>query len=423
MRHLLTVLLIIVAGMLISLPAAEALLPADPADTAPAPAAPAAPARVAPADADAVKSASVLVREVYAGRYAVKTDSGRRTLGRMMLRHAAWHRSNAALMEVLLRESLRLACEADDHETMLAAIDALAAAFTGVSVADERNKAFQEIARKPFVVAMQKLSESPDDVRSLAVAGRWLGPVAGRWAEALPLLARASGDPLLQKAAEGELAASTPMQVLQVAETWMEALKRSKGEERVGMLKHVHELVTRALPDLTGISKTKADQLIATVEPQIPLDLDQVDWSTLTGAQWERIAAKPIPLLAKTDRTDSGITLAAGETVRVVANPDDRWSFQLVGEEKTPLVTDWKGVRRLYTYTISDDNGVRSVTISLGLQGILYGAVVAFTDVNNRMRAGIIRGPGKLMLGPASNRRGEAGTAGTMRVKIVPVDE
>lgn len=404
-------------GTVLYLPAAETPVPAMPPTTPPAM------VRVAPADAAAVKSASELVREVYAGRYAVKTDGGRRTLGRMMLRHSAWHRANPALTEVLLRESLRLACEADDHETVLAAIDALEAAFTGVSVVDERRKALKEVARKPFVAALQKLFDMPDDARSCAIAGRWLGPVAGRWNEALPLLQRATTEPWLQKTAEGEVAASTPMQVWQAAEAWMEVLKRTKGDERIGILKHVRDLAQRALPNLTGITKTKAEQLIAKVEPQIPLDLDQVDWSTLTGAQWERIAAKPISLVAKIDRTDTGIILAEGEVVRVVANPDDRWSFQLAGEEKSPVVTDWKGVRRLYTYTISDDNGVRRVTISLGLQGILYGAVVAFTDINNRMRAGIIRGPGKLMLGPASNRKGEVGTSGIMRVKIVPVDE
>jgi hypothetical protein len=86
------------------------------------------------------------------------------------------------------------------------------------------------------------------------------------------------------------------------------------------------------------------------------------------------------------------------------------------------VVTDWKGVSRTYTYTVSDNNGIRSVTVTLGIQRIRFGAVVAFIDVNQRMRAGVIRGPGKLMLGPASNRRGEAGTSGAIRVKIVPVD-
>lgn len=397
--------------------AAEDLLdPAAPPVTA------GAPMRIALADADAVKRASVLVREIYAGRYAAKSDRGKRTLGRMMLRHVAWHRSDAALAEVLLRESLRLACEADDHETVLAAIDELDGIFTGISIIEERRKILQQIARKPFVAALQKLFDTPDDARSCAVAGRWLGPVAGRWSEALPLLQRATTDPEFQKPAESEISASTPMQVFQAAEAWMDASKRTKGEERTGILKHVRDLVERASPGLTGGTKTRADQLIAKIEPQIPLDLTQVDWSTLTGAQWERIALPSFSLIAKTDRTDTGILLKEGEAVRVVVNPDDRWSFNLAGES-TPTVTDWKGVSRTYTYTVSDDNGIRTVTVVLGLQRIRYGAVLAFTDPNRRMRAGIIRGPGKLWLGPATERRGETGTSGTMRVKIVPVDE
>jgi hypothetical protein len=106
----------------------------------------------------------------------------------------------------------------------------------------------------------------------------------------------------------------------------------------------------------------------------------------------------------------------------VVPNPEDRWSFNLAGED-APVVTGWKGVPRLYKFTVNDSNGIRSMTVMLGVQGILYGAVVAFTDVNKRKLAGNISGPGKLWLGPASNRKGETGTSGTIRVKIVPVDE
>jgi hypothetical protein len=264
--------------------------------------------------------------------------------------------------------------------------------------------------------------DTPDDARACAVAGRWLGPIAGRWQEALPLLGRASGEPHLQKAAMAEVAATNPTEVLQAAEMWMEAIKRTKGEERIGILKHVFDVAQRIRPQLAGISQTKAGKLIETTEPQIPLDLSQVEWSKLTGKQWDRIAAPEISLVARTDRTDTGIILGDGEAVRVVPNPDDRWSFQLAGED-APVVTGWKGVMRLYTFTVNDSNGIRSMTVSLGVQGILYGAVVAFTDVNKRKLAGIIKGPGKLWLGPASNRKGETGTSGTIRVKIVPVDE
>jgi hypothetical protein len=381
-----------------------------------------APQRVAPADAAAVKSATALVREVYAVRYAVKTAAGKRKLARMMVEHAEWHRSNAALAEVLLRESLRLACEADDHATVLAAIDALDATFTGISIAEERAKAFKETARKPFIVALQKVVETPDDARACGVAGRWLGPIAGRWQEAVPVLGRASGEAHLQKAAMAEVAATNPTEVLLAAEIWMDVTKRTKGEERIGILKHVFDLAQRVKPQLAGISQTKAVKLIDTAEAQIPLDLSQVEWSKLTGKQWDRIAAPEISLLAKTDRTDSGIILADGETVRVVPNPEDRWSFNLAGED-APVVTGWKGVPRLYKFTVNDSNGIRSMTVMLGVQGILYGAVVAFTDVNKRKLAGNISGPGKLWLGPASNRKGETGTSGTIRVKIVPVDE
>jgi hypothetical protein len=215
-----------------------------------------------------------------------------------------------------------------------------------------------------------------------------------------------------------EVAATNPTEILQAAEMWMEAIKSTKGEERIGILKHVFDLAQRVRPQLAGISQAKAGKLIDTTESQIPLDLSQVEWGKLTSKQWDRIAASEISVLAKTDRTDPGITLASGEAVRVVPNPDDRWSFQIVGDDT--LVTDWKGVRHSLTLTRND--GTIS-TVTLGMQGILYGAVVAFTDPNKRKLAGIIKGPGKLWLGPASDRTGESEASGTIRVKIVPVDE
>lgn len=415
MIRILTMMMI---GMILRLEAEDLLAPAD----QPPPAVVPAQSRIAPADAAAVKSAHAQVREVYAGRYAAKSERGKRTLGRMMLRHVTWHRSNAAIAEVLLRESLRLACEVDDFETVLSAIDTMEKTFTGISIADERRKAFQEVARRPFIVALQKLLDTPDDARACGIAGRWLGLSAGRWDEALPLLCQATSDADLQKLATAEVAADDPGKLFKSAEGWLEGTKRFKGDERIGALKHVLDLAQRALPGLTGITKTQADQLIAKVAPQIPLDLDLVDWSTLTGEQWERIPYPAIPVIAKLDRIDPKISLAEGEVVRVVANPDDRWTFELA-DNTGPFTTDWKGVYRLYTYIANDDNGPRSVTVSLGVQRIRYGAVLAFTDINKRMRAGLVRGPGKLWLGPSSDHRGEKTTSGSIRVKIVPVYE
>ncbi len=379
--------------------------------------------RVAQPDDASVKKASVIVRTVYAGRYAVKDERGKRTQARMMLRHAAWHRDDAALEMVLLRESLRLASEASDAETILADIDALDAAFDGVVVADERRKAFEHVARKPFVLALLKLLDAPDDVRSCAVAGRWLGMVAGRWSEALPVLARASDEPAIKALAERETAAAQPPQLREAAQAWLDAAKTVKVDERVGVLKHALELAQRALPGLTGAEQQQEQQFIAKTILQIPLELDQVDWGKLTAEQWERIPAPVIPLVSKIDRTDTQVLVAEGASVRVVPHPTDMWSFVLA-DTPTPTVTDWKGVRRSYTYTTTDDTGfTHKLTVGLGVQNFLYGAVLMWTDVNHKRLAGVISGPGKIWIGPSSTHQGEVTTSGAIRVKLVPVEE
>ena len=377
---------------------------------------------VSPPDAAAVKIATVLVHSVYAGRYAAKDEHGKRIQARMMLRHATWHRDKAALEMVLLRESLRLASEANDVESVLLAIDALDAGFTGIVVADERRKALEHTAHKAFTVALLKILDAPDDAHACGVAGRWLGMVAGRWAEALPVLRRATEEPTIQQLAERDATAATPAQTFQSAQAWLNFSKTAKTEERVGVITHALALGQAAMPGLVGSERMLAEQFIAKLTLQIPLDLDTVDWSTLTAEQWDRIPTPSLSVIAKIDRTDSGYVLTEGEVVRVVPHPTDTWSF-ILADSQAPFVTDWHGAQRSYTFTDTVNGVPRRLTLALGVQGFLYGAVLAWTDLNHRMRPGIVHGPGKLWVGPSSDHKGETTTSGAIRFKIVPAEE
>jgi hypothetical protein len=380
---------------------------------------------VAPPDEEEVKKATATLKKVYAARYAAKDDHGKAVLARMMLKHAEWHRMEPALAMALLRESVRLATEGKDYPGALTAIDHLEAAFTGVMVNEERRKAFQKSTSRVFTVALLKLIDTPDDVRSCVVAGRWLGPVAGRWQEALPVLVRATEDaPIQALAAKESEPMAMPAEIAQAAQGWMDlAAKTTNLEERGGMQKHALALFQRASTGLQGIEQEKAKQSIAALQAKIPLDLEKIDWAAITAAEWEHLPGTAIPVVGKVDRTDTSIVLKEGESVRVVPHPTETWNFALT--DNSAVTPDWKGVERTVSILINDpqNGGTRTLIHRCGAQGHLYGAMLMWTDVNRKLRAGVITGPGKVFFGPSSDRMGEKSVTGALRVKIVAVDE
>ncbi len=393
------------------------------------PVAPVAVARSAPPSADDEKEALARVQLVYASRYAVKTPKGKAALARMIMRHAPAQRGTPAVEWVLLHEALRLGGESDEAEVVLLAIDRLAAMFSGVNVTEERRKALQHARSKPAVAALLTLLDMPDDARAAMVAGRWLAFSANRWDEALPLLRRIADEPALQAAAALDQPVAPP---LPSAKAWAElAAKRRPGAgprsaatpEQTGMRVRALALYRAALPALKGPDRQVADAAIADLEPQIPLAACDVDLVNLTAAQWDRLPYPIIPLVAKLDTTDVNLPLAAGEAVRVVPRPTDTWSFQVADSSK-PLVTDWHGTEHIVNLILSGNtNGPSRVAVDLGLQGHPYGAVLMWVDPNHKLVAGIIAGPGRLMLGPASGHQSENGTSGSIRIKLVPLED
>ncbi|MBA3937288.1 MAG: hypothetical protein H0X38_07490, partial [Planctomycetes bacterium] len=247
-----------------------------------------------------------------------------------------------------------------------------------------------------------------------------LGAVAGRWPEALTVLVQATGDAPAQAAALLEYG-PPPGAPLPVAQAWIDLARKSPaGAERIGMLTHAELLLERALPALNGADAKRAHAALDQILPQIPLDPARINWTTLTAAEWERIPAPIYPLTARVDRSDSGLVLEPGESVRVVPHPTETWSFLV--EVKDHVVCTWKGVERSVSLELNDGNTITHITHRLGSQGYLYGSVLMWFDVNQKKQVGVINGPGRLWFGPSTDRTVEGSTNGTIRLKIVRLD-
>lgn len=377
----------------------------------------AAPLAMSQPSADAVRAQITRLHKDHAEKFARRTARGKDALAHDLLADAGVSGHPPVEQAALLREAIRLAGEADDGPTLLAAIDRLAASFTGVVVADERRKALGHLKRQPYAVALITLLDTPGDEHAATTAGRWLGAVAGRWAEALPLILMGSGDPLLQAAAKLEAAQHAP--TLELAQAWIDAARKTAtGPEQIGLLKHAERGLEQLLPGLVGDDAQRARTLLDGILPQIPLDPALVDWDKLTALQWDRLPGVTLSLVARPDRTDSGVLLEPGESVRIVAHPTDTWSF--VVDSKEHVVTGWRGKPTSVGIMTGDGNGgSRYGYVRLGVQGIPYGAVLMWIDTNKRQLADEITGPGHVWLGPSSEHTAESNCTGAIRVKII----
>lgn len=389
-------------------------------------------------DEDARRDAVSRLKKSFAADYARRSSHDKLALAhRLAAGAAAVAGSDWPMFDAMLSESMRLSSETDDCLGVLTCIERLAATFSGVDTAAEKRNVLRRMYRKPAAAAILKLLDAPDDQRANAIAGKWYAFEAGRWDDALPLLQRSGDDGL---AAVAKMEAAKPAnsaERLLVADAWHELGRKSSGEDRIGMYRRALAWYALAAPDLGGEDAARVKQTVAQIKPLVPLDLDHVDWSTLTAEDWERIAAPTVLVQAKLDRTDPQVVLADQQAVRIVPHPTETWTFG-VYDLTAKVVCGWRGQP---TVALLQNTGSRvrvggggpagggggggavgNRRVTLGVNGLPYGSLLMWFDPNEKSAAGVITGPGKLWLGPSTDRTAESEASGAIRVKIIPVE-
>ncbi len=375
--------------------------------------------------ASAQKDALAEIKKSYAKSYAKKDPSSKRKLARKLQSEAGKNKSDPAIFHQMLSESIRLGAETEDYEPLLAAFDQMAGNFASYDAATEKKAALKKMSSKPTAAAILKLLDTPGDPAANLVAGRWFAFVARRWEDGFPMLARGS-DVEIGKVAQMEI--DRPVNAgeqMQVADAWYEAGKNAKvKEDKTGCMARAMTWYQGVIGALEGISKDRVTKRIAEIDKLLPLDPDSVDWGSLTASQWDKLKGKIVIVPARSGRTDSGVALAAGERVRVVAHPTEQWTFTMSSwySDSGKKSFGWKGYVRTYTYTMNGRTTTYESSYSYSYGEFNMGALIGWIDNGAKKNCGILAGPGRLYFSPQQSY-GVSDSSGQIRVKLLPVDE
>jgi hypothetical protein len=332
-------------------------------------------AAVAPPAAADQRAATAQVRKLFKEQFARTRPAQKRRLAARLLKEAKQTVDDAALRWALLGESLQLAADGGELATLLAAADARATQFTGVDAKAVKKEWLAKL-HAPVATAALKLLANPDDVDANSTVGKWFAQDARRWDEAVPMLAH-GGDAVWRKPAEMELAVPAgPGQRLELADGWYDLGAKAKDPAKEALWEHALTWYREAVPGLTGISATRVATRITEIEDFLPLV--DVDWNALTARQWERLRAPAKTVSVQSDHVPAGVTLTAGQKVRVVPHPTDTWSLSGFGIDAT---VGWKG------YTLAGKQGDH-----------LIGALVVYVG-NATFEPGVIEGTGAMSFG------------------------
>src|SRR5262249_16754416 len=142
----------------------------------------------------------------------------------------------------------------------------LALATTAKKKAEEVAVLVKEQQRvKPFV---QKLKDSPDDAEANGEVGKYLCLARGLWQKGLPLLARGK-DQKLKELAQKDLARPKATKAkVTLGNAWWELAEKEKPPAQHRLQERAAFWYEKALPDLTGLSRTRLEKRLETVAPR-----------------------------------------------------------------------------------------------------------------------------------------------------------
>ena len=345
--------------------------------------------------AEALKTATTAIKDLYRGEYA--TPKGRVALVSTLVDQALQTNDDPAMRYALLNEARELAIAAKNVATLLEICEQISAGYAGDNAAELKRSALGRVSGVTVTSHLIKLLDAPDDAFANTAVGRWYANDVQQWERALPMLVKGS-DQTLAKAAGAELAltsASKAADQAAVADQWFDLGKRTVTLKE-SFWRHALGLYELAKPRLSGLNVTILEKRIGEIEDFLPLGPD-IDFSSLSAGQWEKLKGKLITVDAGKGINATSITLAEGQKIRVVPHPTDTWK---IDDRGTILTATWKG-------GMAGRRAVGSLQCRVG-DGI-------------EQTPGIITGTGQLSLFPLAMRR--MVVSGTIRVKILPVSE
>lgn len=224
-------------------------------------------------DAAKLKDAEKTIRDLFKEDYAKTKPEDKAVLARKLSQQADETQDDPAAKYVAWREASMLAAQGGDVDTMLAVLDKMAAAFA-VDVAPMKRTALTTIAsgtRDPelsrAIGGMRRLLDTPDDPAANLLAGKYLCFTKSDWEKGLPLLAKGADTGLRALAVRELLQPDEGTAQMAMADSWWDMAEKETAKQQKGAMQGRAKLwYEKALPSLTGLTKTKVEKRISVAD-------------------------------------------------------------------------------------------------------------------------------------------------------------
>lgn len=370
------------------------------------------PAQVSPGrkpapEAREVANAVRELKKIYRDGYGDRSDEGKYALLRAFGEQARKTKDDPVTAFALYEEAIGLAGQIRAIDDVLQLADAQATAFD-VNATQIKKDVLGRMRTSTSAKAIITLLDDPAEPAANTIAGKYYAFDLRRWDVGFAMLSLGE-DAALAKLAEMEIAKPQgPQQELELADGWF-ALGGSRNSDGIACWSRAMGWYESVLPKSEGITKARVtarmDEMFGVVFPS------RMDWDSLTAEQWNKL--KPVAqvtVACNTPKTETKVMLRAGQRARVVPHPTDTWTFHSYFSNGPQEVT-YKGqefVRRGFLMDNGED------------WAFPLGALIMYTDENAKAKAGVIEGPGHIIL---RSSRPNFGNRGALRVKILLLDQ
>lgn len=359
-----------------------------------------------PLEAD-LKRGQAELKKTLATLWSKRAPADRRKLIERLLAEADRRAEDPAVVVAALQEALRQAEEIDGYEAVLAAVERLSV-YSGMDPQALVLASVRKMRGGTVTQAVIALVNNPQDKAANEVVGRYFAVNLGSWEDALPFWIHGADQELRSAAVADFLEPSTTQGMLEVGDAWFAiGKKRNERDLRIACFQRAQVWYEKVAPELSGEAAQRVSQRLAEIVKVVPLVMDRLNWSALTEAQWERLKGTEVTVELRVDRTQTGVVLKAGEQVRVVPHPKDRWTFR----------TTWTGEQTVGFRGLLDPGEGDGADGSAGR--LRFGAFSMGLGNGNGQVPGLISGPGSLWFEP-HRPGGVQSASGAIRVKIVP---
>jgi hypothetical protein len=368
-------------------------------------------AKIAIPDAQSQKAANADLQKAYHKQFSKKSLPDKRRLAAKLQTEAEKSRNDGTSYWVMQQAAIDLASDTEDYARLLDGLDNLANLYDGFDAKAAKVSILRKMSGRATAQAIATLLENPSDRFANSTAGKFFCFELDRWSEGLVMLANGPEGALRDAATSDLLNPSAEAEILQMADAWYDLGKKS-GEKQVKLGAQERALLwyMKIQTSVTGLAKTKVTQRIDEIDKTLPLDLDRIKWDRVTPNQWNKLKGQTFQVEARVDRTPSGVTLKAGESIRVVPHPTDTWKFTGYWGDMECTAKGRPAPETVFFDGWSSDIRTHG-----------FGAVMSGIGTSKRMPAGVITAETTGVLWFEPNRGDVDSAKGSIRVKLIPV--